>query len=93
MKARKFLEGASYDPETLKAIGQAFDQAWASIAGHYRNLEIERARLRLANSMLAIAPLYGHDVEALKDAALQHMALNYRDNADPNAPTTGDAAG
>jgi hypothetical protein len=89
MKARKILEGASYDPDTLKAVGQAFDQAWASIAAHYSaDPEIERARLRLANSMLAVAPLHGQDVEALQKAALAHMALNYRDKADPGEPIT-----
>jgi hypothetical protein len=90
MKARKVLEGSSYDPNTLNAIGQAFDQAWASIASHYGTaLEVERARLRLANSMLAIASEHGRDVEALRKAALAHMALNYRDKADPGAPFSG----
>jgi len=28
MKARRLIESASYDPEQLKALGQAFDGAW-----------------------------------------------------------------
>ena len=86
MKARKVLEGASFDPDTLKALGQALDAGWASIAHLYGGpLEIESARLRLANSLLAVANLHGRDVEALKNAALQHMALNYRDRTDPGS--------
>ena len=86
MKARRVLEGASFDPDTLKVICRAFDEAWDSIAHHYGSpLEVEHARLRLANSMLAIAQGLGHDVEALKNAAFQDMAMNYRDRSDPMA--------
>jgi hypothetical protein len=35
MKARQRIDGASYEPDGLKAIGQAFDQAWQTIAGNY----------------------------------------------------------
>lgn len=28
MKARKLIEGASFDPQQLKTIGKAFDDAW-----------------------------------------------------------------
>ena len=31
MKARKLIDGSSFGPETVKAMGQAFDQAWAEI--------------------------------------------------------------
>jgi hypothetical protein len=87
VKARKVLEGASFSPETLKVVGEAFDDAWASIAHLYGSeLEIERARLRLANSILAVAALHEHNVEALKKAALAHMAINYRDRSEPGAP-------
>jgi hypothetical protein len=88
MKARKVLEGASYDPATLKALCQAFDAAWASIEElYYYPAEVETARLKLANSVLAVATLHGTDVDALKNGALQHMALNYRDKTDPAEPT------
>ena len=84
MKARQRLFDGSFDPDTLKAACQAFDEAWESIAKNYSDnpLTVERARLRLANAVLAVAPRCGTDVEALRTAALQHVALNYRDRCD-----------
>ena len=80
------LEGATYDPQTLKVVRQAFDEAWAGIAEKYCNpAEAEHARLRLAKSVLAVAPLLGVDVQAIKHAALQHFALNCRERSDPAA--------
>jgi hypothetical protein len=35
MKARALIDGASFGPEALKAMGQAFDQAWAEIEAHF----------------------------------------------------------
>jgi hypothetical protein len=62
---------------------QAFDEAWGNIAHHYSSdNDIERARLALAEAMLAVAWRHGHDVDALKNAALQQMALSYRARSD-----------
>ena len=79
MKARQLIDGASYGPETLKAMGQAFDEAWQRIAGNFGNdpQDIERARLRLANALLSVTAEDSRDVEALKRGALQAMTLNY----------------
>ena len=54
MKVRKALEGASYDPDALKAVCQAFDEAWAAIShlysgDHTSEWAIEKARLGLAS--------------------------------------------
>jgi hypothetical protein len=35
MSARQLIEGASFGPETLKVVGEAFDAAWAEIAGNF----------------------------------------------------------
>jgi hypothetical protein len=80
MKARRLIDGASFGPEILKAIGEAFDLAWAEIAGNFGGdpFDVERARLRLAEAMLSIATEDSRDVEALKNGALQAMALGYR---------------
>ena len=80
MNARSLIDGASYGPDALNAIGQAFDQAWKEIAGNFGNdpFDIERARLRLANAVLSIADDDSRDVTVLKRAALQRMALDYR---------------
>jgi len=84
MKARAMLEGATYDPKTLKVVCQAFDDAWADISKlYYYPAEVEHARFRLAKSALAVAPQCGTDVHAIKNAALQHVALNYRDRSSP----------
>ena len=55
MKARRLIDGASFGPDTLKALGQAFDQAWTEIAVNFGDTQVENARLRLAEAMLSIA--------------------------------------
>ena len=75
MKAREIIEGASYGPEALKAVGRAFDEAWASIAGNFSDDQIAAARLRLANAMLAVAKDNSRDVEVMKREALDKMRL------------------
>ena len=49
MKARILIDGASFGPDALKAIAQAFDEAWKQIAGNFGNepTVIESARLCL----------------------------------------------
>ena len=80
MKARALIDGASYGPDALKVMGQAFDEAWSTIAGNFGSdpQDIEKARLRLANAILSIADEDSRDVDVLKRAALQRMALDYR---------------
>lgn len=90
MKARKLIEGATYGPETLKVIGKAFDEAWAEIAPHFsRNgLQAQSARLKLARAVLSAARDDSRDSEELKNAALQAMAMAYRDQSDPSRPVS-----
>ena len=52
MKARELIDGASFGPEALKTIGQAFDEAWQTFAGNFAADTAEAARLRLANAIL-----------------------------------------
>jgi hypothetical protein len=80
MRARRLIDGASFGPETLKALGQAFDAAWETIAGNFGGdpADIERARLRLAEALLSVASEDSRDAEVLKIAALEAMALSYR---------------
>jgi hypothetical protein len=80
MTARLLIDGASFGPDALKAIGQAFDEAWQEIAGNF-GLDpqaIDTARLRLADAMLSIADEDSQNVEALKRGALLRMALDYQ---------------
>jgi hypothetical protein len=81
MKARQLIDGASYGPETLKAMTQAFDAAWREISATFGNdpRDIQRARLRLARAVLSVAMEDSRDVSALKTGALEAMALSYRE--------------
>ena len=76
MRARQLIDSASFGPDALKVIGDAFDAAWAEIAGGVGTdpVVIEAARLKLANAVLSVASDDSRDVEGLKRAALQAMA-------------------
>ena len=81
MKARRLIDGASFGPKTLKAVGEAFDEAWAvHLAGNFGGdaKSVEAARLKLAEAILSIADDNSRDVEILKNAGLQVMAQDYR---------------
>ena len=80
MKARALADGASFGPDALKAISQAFDQAWAEIAYYFARDAVLRdgARFALANAILSVASDDSRDVEVLKRAGLEALAHNYR---------------
>jgi hypothetical protein len=80
MKANTIIGGMALGPEALKVVGQAFDQAWLEIAGNFGSDpgEIEAARLKLARAFLSVSREDSRDVETLKRAALQRLALDYR---------------
>jgi hypothetical protein len=82
MRARQLIAGASFGPDALKAINQAFDSAWFAIAAHFGNdpEQIDIARYKLATALLTIANEESRDVEVLKKAALNQMALQYPQN-------------
>jgi len=85
VKARALIDGASFGPDALKTIGRAFDDAWVQIAGNFGDdpKDIQEARLRLANAMLSVASEDSREVEVLKRAALEAMALGYRNRPAP----------
>jgi hypothetical protein len=78
--AKQVIDGISFGPDALKAIGDAFDVAWAEIASNFAGnlLQIDSARLQLATALLSIASEDSCDAQVLKKAALQRMALDYR---------------
>ena len=57
MKAQQVIDGASFGPDALKAMGLAFDQAWAEVKGDFGTdpRTVEDVRLRLAKALLSIA--------------------------------------
>ena len=79
MRARRLIEGSTYGPEVLKVLGQAFDEAWLSVAHHFSAdpKQQEAARLRLAHAILAVTREEDPRVDEVKDAALRVMALSY----------------
>jgi hypothetical protein len=54
MRARSLIDGASYGPDALKAMGLVFDAAWAHIAGNFGS-DPSAARLTLADALLSVA--------------------------------------
>jgi hypothetical protein len=79
MRARELIDHAAFGPDALKVIAQAFDEAWQEMAGNFGDpQDIEAARFRLTNAVLSIAQEDSRNVEALKHASLQGMALDLR---------------
>lgn len=76
MKARQLIASASYGPEQLKALFEAFDQAWEVMAAEVGEdpAAIEVARLRLANTILGLAGSGELDPVQLKNAALRLLS-------------------
>jgi hypothetical protein len=77
----ELIAGTSLGPEALKVVGQAFDAAWAKIAGSFSDIEADRetARVKLATAVLSVAVEESRDPQVLTAAALQKMALDYRE--------------
>jgi hypothetical protein len=70
---------AAYGPQSVKAMGQAFDEAWGLIAGNFSTPEeTEIGRLLLAEAVLSMATKGSCDVVALKSGALHALAMDYR---------------
>ena len=80
MRARQLIDGAtSFGPDAVKAMGRAFDESWADIAGNFGAdvTIVEGARMRLANAVLAAAGDGIKDVADLKRAAMKIISQNY----------------
>ena len=75
--------GGSYGPDLLRVMGEAFDGAWLVIAGNFGSddHDIQRARGKLADALLSVVREHERDSEALKNRALQVMALQYHGRA------------
>jgi hypothetical protein len=77
MKARQLIGSASFGPETLKAIGQAFDEAWGQLEPTISDnpVSVEAAMLSLANVVLSLANEDSRDPVQLKKKALRIFEL------------------
>jgi hypothetical protein len=78
--ARELIDESTYDPEALRILYQAFDEAWETMAAKYVNDpdRAEIARLKLANTILSFPVDEIKDAEQIKQSSLQLMALQYR---------------
>jgi hypothetical protein len=83
MGARQLIDSASYGPDALKIVYQAFDDARASIAGNFGDdpAVIEAARIKLAKVILTFPPEKIRDPQQVKNSALQDMALDFRNHS------------
>ena len=73
---KKLIGSGSYDPDTLKILYEAFDNAWEQIAPNVgdRPEAIEAAQMKLANIVMALATDgMARDAETLTQAALDLM--------------------
>ena len=76
MRAHALLQTSAFDPDALKVITTAFDAAWSEIAPSAEDAaQIERLRMRLAYTILAIADEGMTDSEELKRWALEVMQI------------------
>ena len=79
MKARKLIGDATFDPDRLKIVGEAFDEAWHDLAGNFPDdaQTIEGVRLRLATIILDLAKDGQLGREQLKLSAMRVLRQQY----------------
>jgi hypothetical protein len=75
MKARQLLAKAIYDPDELKVIGKAFDDAWEQVAPEVsgRAEALEAARLKLAEIVISLTKNGTKDPQQLTKSAVDLM--------------------
>ena len=75
MRARAMLGSAVFDPEQLKKVGKAFDDAWEVVVPQVskRSEVIEAARLKLAEIIIGLARNDTMDAQTMAEAAAQMM--------------------
>jgi hypothetical protein len=84
MKARALLTDGSFDPATVAAMTQAFDEVWAEVGPNFDPaLSAELARMDLADVILANAPSVGPNIQALKNVGRKSLATKYPWLIDP----------
>ena len=78
MRAQALLNGAAYTPADVKALCKAFDEAWAGVDSAVTSVDVEDARVILAQAILTHASQLGlSDLAAVKSAALQEFSKHY----------------
>jgi hypothetical protein len=72
MPIRQFLQGTSFEPEAVEAMGEAFDSAWRVV----RHSRIPTTQQALAEKIIAAAARGERDPERLRDIALRDFGLH-----------------
>jgi hypothetical protein len=67
VKACALIAGANLDPQTLRIVIRAFENAWGEVAP----VAVEVARVKLAETVLGLANNGTPDTRALTDAAVR----------------------
>ena len=67
MKAKQLIEGASFGPDALKVMAEAFDTAWADVEHGFTTPQAkEAACLTLASAIIENATKDSRDVHELR---------------------------
>lgn len=77
MRAQRIIDGASFGPDVLKVVQQAFDEAWQAVAHKFTPDEHERVRGELATSMMSATRDDSANVERLREAGIRAMRSKY----------------
>jgi hypothetical protein len=79
MRARQLIGGSAFPPHELKAIFEAFDDAWAELSPEVGSKlsSIDLARMSLATIILSIAAVGSMDRLKLKTAAMDAFRLKH----------------
>jgi hypothetical protein len=80
MKSRQLIGNAAFQPDVLKVIYQAFDDAWAEVAPNVsaRASAMEAARLSLATIVLSLAKMGHVERDSLRTAAVDAYRFKHR---------------
>jgi hypothetical protein len=80
VKARQLIGSASFQPDELKVIFEAFDDAWDQVAKDVSNRAsaIEAARLSLADIVLTFAAARPIERVGLSTAAIDAFRFKHR---------------
>ena len=93
MYATELIANLTFGPEALKVIGQAFDDAWAEIAGNFGEgqEEITAARTALARAVLVLATNDSRDAAApdRRGARASHLVASSRFPLKATCPQCG----
>ena len=72
--------GKSCNPITLKVMGDAFDSAWGQVVDQFSACDVraaQRARLVVAEAIIAHATETSRDLDQLRQAGLHALFLQY----------------